>query len=130
MASLGALTDTFAGEIIRPDDPGYDEARAVWNGSIDRRPALVVRPSGTDDVITALRFAREHDLVVAVDESPFDARFVGPLAHQRRVGAAAAEEIERVDDQRLARAGLTRDHRHARAQRQEEIGDDAEVLDA
>jgi len=66
VASLGTLTDTFAGEIVLPDDAGYDEARAVWNGSIDRRPALVVRPTGTDDVITALRFAREHELVVAV----------------------------------------------------------------
>ncbi len=56
----------FAGEIVRPDDPDYDAARAVWNGSIDRRPALIVRPSGADDVVSALRFAREEDLLVAV----------------------------------------------------------------
>jgi FAD/FMN-containing dehydrogenase len=58
--------DGFAGEVIRPADAGYDAARAVWNGMVDRRPALIVRPTGPDDVITALRHAREQDLVVAV----------------------------------------------------------------
>ena len=65
-ADLGKLTDEFAGEVVRPDDAGYDEARAVWNSMIDRRPALIVRPTGNDDVITALRFAREQELVIAV----------------------------------------------------------------
>ena len=60
------LTDGFAGEIVRPDDPSYDAARAVWNSMIDRRPALIVRPTGTEDVVAALRFAREQELVVAV----------------------------------------------------------------
>ena len=65
-ADLGKLTDGFAGEIVRPDDAGYDDARAVWNSMIDRRPALIVRPTGTDDVGAALRFAREQELVIAV----------------------------------------------------------------
>jgi FAD/FMN-containing dehydrogenase len=56
----------FAGEIVLPDDPGYDQARAVWNGMADRRPALVVRPTGVDEVVSALRFARDEDLVIAV----------------------------------------------------------------
>src|SRR5215218_10467585 len=64
--ALGKLADRFAGEILRPDDPGYDAARAVWNSMIDRRPALVVRPAGSDDVVAALLFAREQDVVVAV----------------------------------------------------------------
>ena len=63
---LDKLTNGFAGEIVRPDDPGYDAARAVWNSMIDRRPALIVRPSGNDDVVAALRFAREQELIVAV----------------------------------------------------------------
>ena len=66
MGGLTALSHRFSGEIVRPDDPGYDEARAVWNSMIDRRPALVVRPTGNEDVATALRFAREQELVVAV----------------------------------------------------------------
>jgi FAD/FMN-containing dehydrogenase len=63
---LGKLTDGFAGEIVRPDDPGYDAARAVWNNTIDRRPALIVRPTSTGDVVAALRFAREQEFLVAV----------------------------------------------------------------
>src|SRR6187402_2424870 len=65
-SDLGKLTEGFSGEIVRPDDPGYDSARAVWNSMIDRRPALIVRPRGTDDVAAALRFAREQELIVAV----------------------------------------------------------------
>ncbi len=64
--AVGKLNDGFAGEVVYPDDPAYDEARAVWNSMIDRRPALIVRPTGTDDVATALRFAREQELIVAI----------------------------------------------------------------
>src|SRR5512133_337174 len=56
----------FAGEIVLPADPGYDAARAVWNKMFDRRPAIVVRPRSVDDVVAALHFARERELVVAV----------------------------------------------------------------
>ncbi len=63
---LGKLTARFTGEIVRPEDPGYDAARAVWNSMIDRRPALIVRPTGTDEVVAALQFAREQELVIAV----------------------------------------------------------------
>jgi FAD/FMN-containing dehydrogenase len=58
--------DGFAGEVIRPGDPAYDGARVVWNALADRRPALVVRPTGAADVITAVRYARENDLLIAV----------------------------------------------------------------
>jgi FAD/FMN-containing dehydrogenase len=66
MRDLGELTDRFAGEVVRPGEPGYDAARVVWNGAIDRRPTLIVRPTSTDDVATAVRFAREQELLVAV----------------------------------------------------------------
>jgi FAD/FMN-containing dehydrogenase len=52
--------------MLAPGDAGYDEARKVWNGAIDRRPALIARCSGVGDVVAALRHAREHDLQVAV----------------------------------------------------------------
>ena len=60
---LGA---TFAGSILRPGDEGYDEARRIHNGLVDRRPAVIVRCATADDVIAAVRFARERGLEVAV----------------------------------------------------------------
>jgi FAD/FMN-containing dehydrogenase len=54
------------GEVITPDHAGYDEARAVWNGTVDRRPRLIARCSGTADVAAAVRFARARDLEIAV----------------------------------------------------------------
>jgi FAD/FMN-containing dehydrogenase len=56
----------FRGELIAPRDPGYEDARAVWNGLVDRRPGLIARCSGTADAVAAVRFARDHDLEIAV----------------------------------------------------------------
>jgi hypothetical protein len=64
--SVEALRGSFRGDLIRPADPGYEEHRRVWNGSIDRRPALIARCTGVADVLAAVRFGREHGLLVAV----------------------------------------------------------------
>ncbi|MEX2197014.1 MAG: FAD-binding oxidoreductase [Thermoleophilaceae bacterium] len=64
--ALRALSASFGGDLIRPGDPTYDEHRRVWNGSIDRYPALIVRCTGVADVIAAVKFARETGLEVAV----------------------------------------------------------------
>ncbi|GAA1181646.1 FAD-binding oxidoreductase [Pseudonocardia alaniniphila] len=58
--------DGFRGRLITADHAGYDAARAVWNGAVDRRPRLIARCSGTSDVAAAVRFARDHDLEIAV----------------------------------------------------------------
>ncbi|MGH3073115.1 MAG: FAD-binding oxidoreductase [Gaiellaceae bacterium] len=63
---LELLRDSFRGQVIDPDDEGYDAARAIWNGAIDRRPACIARCTGVADVVAAVRFARERDLRVAV----------------------------------------------------------------
>jgi hypothetical protein len=60
------LAAGFGGEIIRPRDASYEERRRVWNGSIDRRPALIARCAGVADVMAAVRVAREAGLLVAV----------------------------------------------------------------
>ena len=60
------LRASLRGEVVGPGDPGYDEHRKVWNGSIDRRPGLIARCAGVADVRAAVRFGREHGLVVAV----------------------------------------------------------------
>ena len=63
---LRALRERFRGALLRPGEEGYEEARRVWNGAIDRRPALIARCAGADDVVEALRFARERELPVSV----------------------------------------------------------------
>jgi FAD/FMN-containing dehydrogenase len=54
------------GAVFAPGDVGYDEARRIWNGLIDRRPALIVQCTGAADVVDAVNFSREHDLVLSV----------------------------------------------------------------
>jgi FAD/FMN-containing dehydrogenase len=61
-----AALDGFRGRLIDGDDADYDSARAVWNGAIDRRPRLIARCIGTSDVAAAVRFARDHDLEIAI----------------------------------------------------------------
>lgn len=61
-----AFTDGCSGAVIAPADPAYDEARRVWNGTVDASPAMIVQCRGTADVVDAVTFAREHDLEVAV----------------------------------------------------------------
>ena len=58
--------ERFRGEVLQQGDAGYDEARTVWNAMIDRRPGLIARPTGPADVMTAVDFARENDVLVAV----------------------------------------------------------------
>jgi FAD/FMN-containing dehydrogenase len=65
-ADIGALRDRFHGEIVEPAHPDYNGARIVWNGMVDRYPALVARCADSDDVVAAISFARDQDLVVAV----------------------------------------------------------------
>ena len=63
---MGESLAGFKGQLVGPDHQEYDEARAVWNAIADRRPALIARCTDVDDVVTAIRFAREKDLVIAV----------------------------------------------------------------
>jgi FAD binding domain/Berberine and berberine like len=63
---IAGLQDGFRGELLSPQDPGYEDARRVWNGSIDRFPALIARCAGVADVIAAVKFAKDNGLLVAV----------------------------------------------------------------
>jgi FAD/FMN-containing dehydrogenase len=64
--SIDALETELNGRLIRPGDPGYEDGRHVWNGMIDRRPALIARCQDAADVRAAVRFAGEHRLLLAV----------------------------------------------------------------
>ena len=60
------LRDSFTGDILLPEDVGYDEARRLWNAVFDMRPAIVAQPRSSADVAAAIRFARDEDLELAV----------------------------------------------------------------
>jgi len=63
---VDALRATIHGEVLLPGDHGYEESRTVWNGMIDRRPGVVVRCLGVSDVVTCVRFVREHGIPFSV----------------------------------------------------------------
>ena len=65
-SALDSLRTGFGGEVLAPGDAGYDDARSLWNGDIDRRPAVIACPASADDVAAAIRFGREHDLELAI----------------------------------------------------------------
>jgi FAD/FMN-containing dehydrogenase len=113
-ATLGELAQALRGELIRPGDPDYDDARSIWNGAHDRSPALIVRCRGVADVLKAVEFARSEGLPLAVrggghsipgfstvdnglvlDLSPMNAVHVDP--HRRTVTAEGGSLWRDVD---------------------------------
>ncbi|MFC5137136.1 FAD-binding oxidoreductase [Actinomycetospora rhizophila] len=102
------LRTTTTADVIDPDDPRYDDARRVWNGLVDRRPAVIVRCRGTDDVVAAVAAARRYrppvsirggghqvagsaicDDGLVIDVSAMNGVTVDPVARTARVGAGA-----------------------------------------
>src|SRR4029453_15294898 len=65
-AAVAEFQAGLRGQLLRPSEAGYDEARKVWNGMIDKRPALIARCAGVADVIDAVNFARSNELLLAV----------------------------------------------------------------
>ena len=65
-AAVARFMTRFDGRVLRPDSLTYDETRRLWNGMIDRRPALIARPEHVEDVRRAVRFAREHELPLSI----------------------------------------------------------------
>ncbi|WP_052571483.1 FAD-binding oxidoreductase [Geothrix fermentans] len=64
--AVQAFRGAFSGAVLAPGDEGYEEARRIWNGMIDRRPGLIARCTGTADAAQAVRFARRHGLLLSV----------------------------------------------------------------
>ena len=65
-ADVDGLRSALRGELIGPDQAGYETARRVWNGNVDRRPALIARATGAADVQQAVNFARTNRLALAL----------------------------------------------------------------
>ncbi len=64
--AMNELNNLLEGPLLEQGDPGFDEARSVWNGMIDRRPALIIQCRSAADVITGIAFARENKMVVSI----------------------------------------------------------------
>ena len=60
------LKAKFRGEVLTPNGNGYQTARAIWNGMFDRNPAVIARAVGTSDVVNAVKFARDNELLVSI----------------------------------------------------------------
>jgi FAD/FMN-containing dehydrogenase len=65
-ASIAEFKAHFGGDVLLPDSTDYEEVRQVWNAMIDRRPALIARAGSPEDVVRAVRFARQHELIVSI----------------------------------------------------------------
>ncbi|HYD73716.1 MAG TPA: FAD-binding protein, partial [Candidatus Binatia bacterium] len=66
MFDTTTLAQNFRGDLIKPGDAAYDEARALYNGMIDKRPALIARVADVADVIAAVKFGREQNALIAI----------------------------------------------------------------
>ncbi len=91
-------------EVIAPEDAGYDEARRLWNAIHDRRPAVIARPSIAEEVATAIRFARDHDLEITVRSGGHSAAGLGGANGGLLVDMSGMRGVEVDPRTRTARA--------------------------
>ena len=103
-ATVQAFAGTLRGAVLRPGDTRYDSARAVWNGMIDKHPALIVRCAGVADVIHAVNFARTHDVLVSVRGGGHNIAGNSVCAGGLMIDLAAMQGIHVEPGRRTARA--------------------------
>ncbi|MCW3065554.1 MAG: FAD-linked oxidase [Solirubrobacterales bacterium] len=104
VVGVRALDGAFAGDLIGPADGPYETARQVWNGMVDRRPALIARCADEEDVVAALRFARERDLAVAVRGGGHNVAGSAVCDDGVVIDLSAQKHIDVDPDRRIARA--------------------------
>ena len=96
---------SFEGRLIGPEDADYDEARKVYNAMIDKRPALIARCAGPDDVAKTVTFARDHDLLVAVRGGGHNGAGLGTCDDGVVIDLASLKDVEVDPQARTVRVG-------------------------
>jgi FAD/FMN-containing dehydrogenase len=99
------LDDVIGGDLLLASNPRYEEARQVWNGMIDRRPAAIARVRTVDDVVEAVRFAREHGLPIAVRGGGHNAAGLAVVDDALVVDLTEMNQVQVDPERRTARAG-------------------------
>jgi len=105
MSATDTFAATFRGDLIRPSAPEYDAARTVWNGMIDRRPAYIARCRSTADVQSAIRFAREQNLAIAIRGGGHNAAGLGVCDDGLVIDLGGLRDVVVDPARRTARAG-------------------------
>src|SRR5436305_10641401 len=98
------LQSSFAGQLVREEDEGYEQARKVWNGYFDRRPALVARCASVEDVCAAVRFGTQNALPLAVRGGGHSAQGYGSWDEALVIDLSPMKEIDVDPATRTARA--------------------------
>ena len=95
----------MSGPVIDPADPDYDEARRVWNGDIDRRPAMIARCASAADVVAAVTFAAEHDLEITVRGGAHSTSGESVTDHGLMIDLSQLNQVSVDPQAKRARAG-------------------------
>jgi FAD/FMN-containing dehydrogenase len=101
----GVLDAATGGDLLLPDNAHYDEARRVWNGMIDRHPAAIARARTTEDVVAAVRFARQYGLEVAVRGGGHNAAGLAVVDDGLVIDLTEMNQVQVDPERRVARAG-------------------------
>ncbi len=104
-ASIDAFAEKLHGGVTRPNDPGYDDARALYNAMIDKRPALIARCADVDDVASAVNFGRENGLEIAIRGGGHNGGGLGSVDDGLMIDLSGLKEIEVDPDARTATIG-------------------------
>ncbi|MEA2585743.1 MAG: hypothetical protein QOF33_3828 [Thermomicrobiales bacterium] len=100
-----AFRSALRGELLRPGDPGYDDACRVWNAMVDKRPALIARCTGLEDVAAAVRFGRERGLLISIRGGAHNVAGMAVAEGRLMIDCAPMKGIAVDPAGRTARAG-------------------------
>lgn len=103
--SFADLADATDGDLLHPGDEGYDEARSIFNGMIDKYPAAILRSERVEDVVASVDFAREHDILLSVKGGGHNFSGKAVCDDGLMIDMSLMDDVEVDPEQRIARVG-------------------------